>query len=99
MFILENKMGRFLRLFSKQNETSRRRNRMRPTKLTKNILLFFSIIAVLLAVNSLVERDNVYSSHNKTSKKTEHSAYTGIDIHTAVTEETTYNMSIHYPEF
>lgn len=72
---------------------------MRPTKLTKNILLFFSIIAVLLAVNSLVEQDNVYSSHNKTSKKTEHSAYTGIDIHTAVTEETTYNISIHYPEF
>ena len=72
---------------------------MRPTKLTKNILIIFSILAVILLSNFLLDRDNVYSSNKEISNKMEHSANPGVDIITEVTEESIYNMSIHYPEF
>ncbi|WP_047983387.1 hypothetical protein [Ornithinibacillus californiensis] len=74
---------------------------MRPTKLTIYILIILGIIGVILLANSLLKYDDSNSSNDgdDSSKDVGQSAYPGVDIITEVTDEATYIMAIHYPEF
>ncbi|MBD8026761.1 polysaccharide deacetylase family protein [Ureibacillus sp. Re31] len=62
--------------------------------------IFVFLGAILLFKSLLVKNDGSDTSNEKnSSKKTEASAYSGVNIVSEVFDETTFHIAIHYPKF
>jgi peptidoglycan-N-acetylglucosamine deacetylase len=94
-------MGVFRHIILFTSRNSSRSSFMRPTKLTINILIIIGILGVILISYFLLKGDDsdFLNGNNDSSKETDGSVYPGVNIISEITEETTYNIAIHYPEF
>ncbi|MFL0507536.1 polysaccharide deacetylase family protein [Ureibacillus sp. 179-F W5.1 NHS] len=74
---------------------------MKAKKIIIFILSIFVFLGAILLFNFILVDSNGIDPSNKksSSKKMEASAYSGVNIVSEVSDETTYHMAVHYPKF